>query len=49
MAGIRMVHVPYRGGQPAVTDTVAGQTQLFFSAATQTMPHVDGGACACSR
>ena len=26
-----------------VTDTVAGQTQLFFSAATQTMPHVDGG------
>jgi len=43
MAGIRMVHVPYRGGQPAVTDTVAGQTQLLFSAATQTMPHVEGG------
>jgi tripartite-type tricarboxylate transporter receptor subunit TctC len=38
-----MVHVPYRGGQPAVTDTVAGQTQLLFSAATQTMPHVEGG------
>lgn len=43
MTGTRMVHVPYRGGQPAVTDTVAGQTQLLFSAATQTMPHVDGG------
>ena len=43
MTGTQMVHVPYRGGQPAVTDTVAGQTQLFFSAATQTMPHVDGG------
>lgn len=43
MTGIRMVHVSYRGGQPAVTDTVAGQTQLFFSAATQTMPHVEGG------
>jgi tripartite-type tricarboxylate transporter receptor subunit TctC len=43
MTGVRMVHVPYRGGQPAVTDTVAGQTQLFFSAATQTMPHVEGG------
>ncbi len=42
MTGIRMVHVPYRGGQPAVTDTVAGQTQLLFSAATQTMPHVQG-------
>ena len=43
MTGIRMVHVPYRGGQPAVTDTVAGQTQVLFSAATQTMPHVEGG------
>jgi len=43
MTGVRMVHVSYRGGQPAVTDTVAGQTQLFFSAATQTMPHVEGG------
>lgn len=43
MTGIRMVHVPYRGGQPAVTDTVAGQTQLLFSAATQTMPHVEAG------
>jgi len=43
MAGVRMVHVPYRGGQPAVTSTVTGQTQLLFSAATQTMPHVQGG------
>lgn len=43
MTGVRMVHVPYRGGQPAVTDTVAGQTQLLFSAATQTMSHVEGG------
>ena len=43
MTGIRMVHVPYRGGQPAVTDTVAGQTQVLFSAATQTMPHVEAG------
>jgi tripartite-type tricarboxylate transporter receptor subunit TctC len=42
MAGLDMVHVPYRGGAPAVTDTVAGQTQLFFSAATQTLPHVQG-------
>jgi len=43
MTGVKMVHVPYRGGQPAVTDTVAGQTQLLFSAATQTMTHVEGG------
>ncbi|MGG5887006.1 Bug family tripartite tricarboxylate transporter substrate binding protein [Falsiroseomonas sp. HC035] len=43
MAGIEMVHVPYRGGAPAVQDTVGGQTQLFFSAGTQTLPHVRDG------
>jgi tripartite-type tricarboxylate transporter receptor subunit TctC len=43
MAGVRMVHVPYRGGAPAVLDTVAGQAQLFFSAGTQTLPHVRAG------
>jgi tripartite-type tricarboxylate transporter receptor subunit TctC len=43
MAGLDMVHVPYRGGAPAVLDTVAGQTQLFFSAGTQTLDHVRGG------
>jgi tripartite-type tricarboxylate transporter receptor subunit TctC len=43
MAGIEMVHVPYRGGAPAVADTVAGQTQLFFTAGTQSLPHVQAG------
>ena len=41
--GISMLHVPYKGGAPAVTDTVAGQTQLLFSAGTQTLPHVRAG------
>ena len=41
MAGVQMLHVPYRGGAPAVVDTVAGQTQLLFSAGTQTLPHVN--------
>ena len=44
MAGIEMLHVPYRGGAPAVADTVAGQTQLFFTAGTQSLPHVKAGA-----
>jgi tripartite-type tricarboxylate transporter receptor subunit TctC len=43
MADVKMVHVPYRGGAPAVADTVAGQTQLFFTAGTQSLPHVKAG------
>jgi tripartite-type tricarboxylate transporter receptor subunit TctC len=43
MAGIEMVHVPYRGGAPAVVDTVGGQTQLFFTAGTQSLEHVKVG------
>lgn len=44
MAGIEMLHVPYRGGAPAVTATVAGETQVFFTAGTQSLPHVKSGA-----
>jgi tripartite-type tricarboxylate transporter receptor subunit TctC len=43
MASVRMVHVPYRGGAPAVADTVAGQTQLLFTAGTQSLEHVKAG------
>lgn len=43
MAGIQMLHVPYKGGAPAVTDTVGGQVQLLFTAGTQSLPHVKAG------
>jgi tripartite-type tricarboxylate transporter receptor subunit TctC len=43
MAGVEMVHVPYRGGAPAVADTVGGQTQLMFTAGTQSLEHVKAG------
>src|SRR3954453_3944974 len=43
MAGVQMVHVPYRGGAPAVLDTVSGRTQLLFSAGTPTLEHVKAG------
>jgi tripartite-type tricarboxylate transporter receptor subunit TctC len=43
MAGVTGLHVPYKGGQPAVMDTVAGTTQMFVTAATQSLPHVKAG------
>jgi tripartite-type tricarboxylate transporter receptor subunit TctC len=43
MAQVTMVHVPYRGGAPAVAGTVAGETQLLFTAGTQSLEHVKAG------
>ena len=37
-AGIRMVHVPYRGAQPALTDVVAGHVDIFFDTLATSVP-----------
>ena len=42
-AGTKMTHVPYKGSGPALTDTIAGQTQVFFSSASTAMPQVQAG------
>ena len=40
LAGIDLVHVPYRGGGPAMIDLMAGQVPMMFSSLTQVLPHV---------
>jgi tripartite-type tricarboxylate transporter receptor subunit TctC len=44
MAGVNMVHVPYRGGAPMVTDLLAGQVQVGFDVMVTSLPHVRTGA-----
>ena len=43
-ADTRLVHVPYRGGGPAVTDAVAGQVDLIIGSTALLNPHIQAGA-----
>ena len=43
MAGVDLVHVPYKGSGPAVTDLLSGQLSLMFNTMIQTIPHVQSG------
>jgi tripartite-type tricarboxylate transporter receptor subunit TctC len=43
MAGVNMVHVPYRGEAPALTDLLAGQVQVMFGSETATIEQIRAG------
>ena len=43
MAGVKMVHVPYRGATPAIADIIAGHIEVYFGAMVSTLPHARSG------
>ena len=43
MAGVDMVHVPYKGSAPALVDVLSGQIQLTFASTVSTVPHARSG------
>ena len=43
MAKVDIVHIPYKGGAPAMIDLIAGQIQLIFSSAPTAVPQVKAG------
>ncbi len=43
LGGIKMVHVPYRGAQPALTDVIAGHVDMFFDTLATSVPLYRGG------
>src|SRR5260221_856878 len=43
MTGVNMVHVPYRGSAPALTDLLAGQVQVMFADTPSSIEHVKAG------
>src|SRR5687767_7318006 len=43
LTGIRLLHVPYKGGGPAIAGLIGGETSMMFDTAASILPHVKGG------
>ncbi|MGE0874806.1 MAG: tripartite tricarboxylate transporter substrate binding protein [Burkholderiales bacterium] len=43
LAGVKMVHIPYKGSAPAQADLIGGQVQVMFDTAVSSIPHVKAG------
>ena len=43
LAGVSLLHVPYKGSAPALTDLIGGQVQLMFDNAPNLLPHIRAG------
>jgi len=43
MAGVKMQHVPYRGGGPALLDLIGGQVQVYFASMPETIEYIRAG------
>jgi len=43
MAGIKMLHIPYKGGGPAMLDVMTGQVEVSVGTLIQTLPHIRSG------
>jgi tripartite-type tricarboxylate transporter receptor subunit TctC len=43
MAGVDLVHVPYRGSTPALVDLMGGQVQVMFDVTPSSLPHIKAG------
>src|SRR5271169_3807094 len=44
MAGVDMIHIPYRGSAPALTDVIGGRVEVMFDTLLSSLPHIRSGA-----